>query len=425
MTGDTIFALSSGRPPAGIAVVRISGPRAGDTLACTAGTMPTPRMARLAPVRDPASGELLDRALILWMPGPETATGEDVAELHLHGGRAVVDGVLSMLRAQPGLRDAEAGEFTRRAFNNGRIDLNEAEGLADLLASETATQRRSALLAAGGFLSRQAEKWRGELLAIAAAIEATIDYSDEDDVSAETIDQARARAVRLCMAMKAVLVRPAAERMRDGVRIAVAGPPNSGKSSLINALAGRDVAIESPLPGTTRDLIEVPISLGGMPVVLIDTAGLREAGDEIEAIGIERARRAVASADVLLWLGDDAPPPAEVAIAIHSRADERTSHPTRLAVSATTGLNLNQLADLLFEAAGRLLPGEDEISLNRRQRALFAEIAEALDALPHEDDLLIVAEHLRVALRACERLAGRAGVEDMLDSLFARFCVGK
>ena len=427
MTGisDTIFALSSGRPPAGIAVVRISGAAAGETLARMAGSLPEPRTARLGALRDPATGELLDRALLLWMPGPATATGEDVAELHLHGGRAVVDGVLAALRAQPGLRDAEAGEFTRRAFDNGRIDLNEAEGLADLLAAETAAQRRSALLAADGALSKRVADWRAGLLAVAAGIEAAIDYSDEDDVGAGSIDEAFARALDLAAEMRELLARPAAERMREGVRIAVAGPPNSGKSSLVNALAGRDVAIESPVPGTTRDLIEVPIALHDVPAVLIDTAGLRDAGDEVEAIGIERARRAAKAADILLWLGDDEPPVADAAIAIHPRADARPPHDTRLPVSARTGLNLSTLVDRLHAIASNLLPAADAIALNLRQRDLVMEIADALDLSVGESDLLLAAEHIRIALRACERLAGRAGTEDMLDSLFSRFCIGK
>ena len=422
---STIFALSSGRPPAGIAVVRISGGEAGPTLERIAGFLPEPRVARLGAVRDPDNGELLDRALLLWMPGPATATGEDVVELHLHGGRAVVNGVLSMLKAQPGLREAEAGEFTRRAFENGRIDLNEAEGLADLLAAETASQRRSALVAADGVLSRRIGEWRSRLLAVAAGIEAAIDYSDEDDVGAGTVEEAFAQAEALRAEMTELLDRPAAERMRDGVRVVVAGPPNSGKSSLINALAGRNVAIESAIPGTTRDLIEVPIALGGVPIVLVDTAGLRDAADEIEAIGVARAFQATKAADIVLWLGDDDPPLADAVLAIQSRADARPPHPTRLCVSARTGMNLSELANQIRDRANLLLPGEDSVALNQRQRALIREIADALAMLRRQQDLLLAAENTRMALSACERLSGRAGVEEMLDSLFARFCIGK
>lgn len=421
----TIFALSSGRPPAAVAVVRISGPRAGHVLDALAGFRPAPRRAAVGELSDPGTGELLDRALILWLPGPNTVTGEDVAELHLHGGRAVVDGALAALGRQEDARQALPGEFTRRAFDNGRIDLNEAEGLADLLAAETQGQRRAALLAAGGGLSRRIEAWQTRLLAISAAIEAAIDYSDEDDVGVDTFEAAMIDARALHGELDALLARPRAERLKDGVRVVVAGPPNSGKSSLINALAEREAAIESPIPGTTRDLIEVPVAFGGNPFLLIDTAGLRDAQDDVEAAGIVRATRAAAAADILLWLGDDEPPRGDGVIALHARSDARPAHPTRLPVSARTGQNLEMLVARLVADAANFLPVEGDVPLNNRQFALVASLAEVVGRTIAASDPLIVAEEARHARSLCDRLSGRAGVEDMLDSLFSRFCVGK
>lgn len=422
---DTIFALSSGRPPAGIAVVRISGRQAGSVLEALAGVRPEPRRVRTADLKDPSSGELLDRALILWMPGPVTTTGDDVAELHLHGGRAVVDAVLQVLGGQPGLRAAVAGEFTRRAFDNGRIDLNEADGLADLLAAETASQRRAALTMAGGALSRTVEDWRARLLIVAASIEAAIDYSDEDDVDGSQMASARAKIVDLAREMDACLARPSVERLRDGVRVVVAGPPNSGKSSLVNALSGRDAAIESPVAGTTRDLVEVPIAMAGVPMILVDTAGLRDAADAVEAAGVARAMHAAHTADIILWLGDDNAPVEGVVVPIHARADIRPPHPDRLAVSARTGLNLPVLMEQIAQSALALLPMEGDVSLNRRQRDLVEHLATEMRFAFAASDPLLLSEHVRLALRRCDQIVGRAGVEDMLDALFSRFCIGK
>lgn len=422
---STIFALSSGAPPAAIAIVRVSGPQAGDALRQLAGSLPAPRSASLAALHRPRDGELLDHALVLWFPGPASATGDDVAELHLHGGRAVVAGVLGALQEVPGLRPAEPGEFTRRAFDNGRIDLNEADGLADLLSAETESQRRAALLASGGALTRLVESWRCRLLNIAAAVEAGIDYDEDVEPSEVALSQARSSALALAAEIDAMLARPPAERLRDGVRVVFAGPPNSGKSTLVNALAGREAAIASPVPGTTRDIIEVPVAIAGVPLVLIDTAGLREAMDEVEQAGVERARAAIASSDVMVWLGDGTPPAGSHVIPIYPRADERPRQAERLAVSALTGAKLAELTRVILATAGSLLPSDTDVAINIRQRAELANAGSALVASTMHDDELAVAEELRAAMYAFDRLTGRAGVDDMLAALFDRFCLGK
>ena len=418
---DTVYALSSGAPPAAIAVIRISGPRADAAVEALAGSLPEPRRATLAALR--ANDEVLDNALIIRFPGPHSATGEDVAELHLHGGRSVVAAVRAALGAMAGLREAEPGEFTRRAFENGRIDLAEAEGLADLLEAETESQRRAALALAGGALSRRVESWQAGILALAAEVEAALDFSDEDDVVPLAADfPARLEALREELA--SWLARPPAERLKDGVRIVIAGPPNAGKSSLLNALAGREAAITAATPGTTRDLVEAPVAIAGAPFLLVDTAGLRESADEIEAIGVGRAQASIAAADIVLWLGDPAGAP-ERAILVHAKADlAPPPGAADVAVSAKTGLGLGALVRMLIHRSDSLLPAPGEVALNRRH---LAALQHAVDALsdPHSDDLLILAESLRRARRALDGISGRAGVEDMLDALFGRFCIGK
>lgn len=419
---DTIYALSSGAPPAAIAVVRISGPRADAALQALAGRLPPPRAMQLASLR--ADGEVLDKALITRFPGPSSATGEDVAELHLHGGRAIVAAVLSALGRIEGLREAAPGEFTRRAFEHGRIDLAEAEGLADLLEAETEAQRRAAIALAGGTLSRQIEAWQERLLALAAEVEAALDFSDEDDVQPLQSDFG-ARLGELREELAAWLARPNAERLRDGVRVVISGPPNSGKSSLLNALIGREAAIVTDVPGTTRDLIEAPVAIEGIPFLLTDTAGLRQTGDAVESIGVDRARASAQTADVLLWLG-----PAEesqpLAIPIRSKADlGGVVGDERLAVSAMTGVGLDGLSRLLVERGRALMPREGEVALNSRHREALKDAVVALGEIDGGDDLLIAAESLRRARAALDRITGKAGVENMLDALFGRFCIGK
>ncbi|WP_156680584.1 tRNA uridine-5-carboxymethylaminomethyl(34) synthesis GTPase MnmE [Sphingomonas profundi] len=427
MPGDTIFALSSGAPPAAIGVIRISGADAAGALRAIAGRLPEPRRATLAWFRDPRDGERLDRGLALWFPGPRTATGEDLAELHIHGGRSVAAALLGALGHVAGLRAALPGEFTRRAFANGVIDLAEAEGLADLLAAETQSQRRAALAQAGGALSRRVEAWRRAVLDIAAQVEAMLDFADEADVPPN--ERSLREAIRcLTDELATTLAAPPAERLRDGVRVVIGGPPNAGKSTLLNALIGREAAIVSATAGTTRDVIEAPVALGGIPFLLSDTAGLRESGDEIEGIGIARAEAALAQADLILWLGavDDCPDRAR-SILVHACSDLESPVDVRcdVAVSALTGAGMDELTGLLTERARTLLPQEGELALNLRQREALGCCYAALRDTAMQQDLILVADSLRGAREALDRITGRSGVEDMLDALFGRFCIGK
>lgn len=428
---DTIYAVSSGAPPAAIAVLRVSGTAAFEVVRDFAGALPEPRRAAVCPLRDPADGALLDRALVLCFPGPRSATGEDLAEFHLHGGRAVVRAVEAALAARPGLRAAEPGEFTRRALQHGRIDLSEAEGLGDLLMAETEAQRRSAIRSAEGAVRRAVQGWTDRLLAVAARVEAELDHSDEEDVATTDalLPAIQSDATALAVEIATVAERPSVERLRDGIRVVLAGPPNAGKSSLLNAMTGRDAAIVSPISGTTRDRIEAPVVRGGMAWLLIDTAGLAEApGDEIEAIGIARAQAAQAEADILLWLGDTPPPPHDRLLWLNPRADipgREDTRTDRLSLSSLTGEGLAALWDAMERLAVDLLPPADEMALNARQKTLFQSAAQSLRAVALESDLLLVAEHLRSAMRAFDAVTGRAGVEAMLDALFGRFCIGK
>jgi len=423
---DTIFALSSGRPPAAISVIRISGPKAHEAGGRIAGRLPEPRTAAVRELRDPGSGELLDQGLVLRFDSPASSTGENIIEFQCHGGRAVVDALLAVLTSLEGLRVAEPGEFTRRAFENGRIDLTEAEGLADLIEAETESQRRAALALAEGGLRKQIAQWQERLLGLSAEVERAIDY-DEDD---EAVNPALGGAcAALATELRLWLDRPRAERLKDGVRVVVAGPPNAGKSSLLNVIVGEERAIVTDLPGTTRDHIEVPLSLAGVPIVLTDTAGLRESSDRIEAIGIARAGSLIESADVLVWLGDpDEAPPHPRTIRVHAKADlpERGEVPAdSIAVSAITGGGLRRLSHHIAMCAKTLLPAEDAIALNRRQAEQLAAAEAALQGASHSNDLVMSAEHIRIARLAFDRLTGHAGVEDVLDALFARFCLGK
>jgi tRNA modification GTPase len=420
---DTIVAHSSGRPPAAIAVIRLSGPAAKTAAEGLIGPLPPERHAALRGLSDPRDGSLIDQALVVRFDGPRTATGEDVVEFHCHGGRATIEALIDSLLAQPGVRLAEAGEFTRRALANGRIDLTEAEGLADLLTAETELQRRSAMARAGGKLRAGLDDWRERLLNLSARAEVAIDYADEEDGAADAELAPDMR--RLSVEMAALVAAPRVEPLRDGIRVVVAGPPNAGKSSLVNALAQSERAIVTHIPGTTRDVIEVSIAIEGIPFVLVDTAGLRESDDVVEAIGIERARSEVDRADLLLWLGRDQPPAHRGLIPVAAKADLGQSDTTRLPVSAVTGEGVAELSRTLVERAKSLLPKGDELALDRRQHELLAEACVALERAAHLTDPLLIAEELRTARAAIDRISGRAGVEELLDALFGRFCLGK
>lgn len=423
---DTIFALSSGAPPAAIGVIRVSGPQAGTALSALAGRSLPSRRAVAVALRA-ADGRLLDRALALWLPGPHTATGEDTLELHCHGGRAVVAAVERELAALPGLRAARPGEFTRRAFANGRIDLAEAEGLADLLSAETELQREAAMAMAEGQFSARVANWRERLLTLSASVEAVLDFSDEDDVTLLP-DDFIARIVVFAAEIDEWLTRPRAEALKEGFRVVLAGPPNAGKSTLFNTLVESEAAITAPTAGTTRDVLTHPVALGGIPFRFYDTAGLRtETGDAIEAIGIERAQGAMRQADLVLWLGPEGQGP-DGAWELDAQADRadhpRKSHP-RHRLSAVTGQGLDALRADLIATARQAMPRPGEAALNQRQHRLLAEAREALDSAASLTDLLLVAESLRLARVAFDALLGRTTTEDMLDALFGRFCIGK
>lgn len=426
---DTIFALSSGSPPAGIAVLRVSGAHAAAALEALAGSLPKSRRATLRTLRD-GGGHALDRALVLWLPGPGTATGEDCVELHLHGGRAVIAAVEAALGALPGLRRAEPGEFTRRAFANGAIDLAEAEGLADLLAAETELQRRSALAMAGGALSGAVAGWREGVLRLSARIEAALDFSDEGEVSEGMPEGFAAECGALAADLAGWLARPRAEPLREGFRVVLAGPPNEGKSTLFNALVEKEAAITASEPGTTRDVLTSSVALEGIPFTFVDTAGLRDEGaGEIERVGIARALAAAQDADLVLWLGPEGQGPRgrplwEVA-AQADRTDLAAKSTAAHRVSAHTGEGLPALRAALVEHARGALPAPGDAALNARQHRLIADCRIGLDHAARQDDPLLAAEDLRFARAALDRLTGRAGTEDMLDALFGRFCIGK
>ena len=423
---ETIFALSSGRPPAAIAVIRISGPRAHQAAVPICGTLPGPRRAAVRQLRNPYSGEMLDQALVLRFDGPASSTGENLVEFQCHGGRSVVDAILGSLAQVEGLRLAEPGEFTRRAFENGRIDLTEAEGLADLIEAETDSQRKAALGLAEGGLRRQIAQWQKQLLGLSAQAELAIDH-DEDD---QALDQKLLDGcAQLASELDMWLERPRIEPLKDGVLVVVAGPPNAGKSSLVNMIAGEERAIVTDVPGTTRDYIEVPLSVRGVPIRLTDTAGLHDTVDRVEAIGVGRSTKLVGAADVLIWLGAPGDAPEhERLLTVHPKADlpERHEPPEgSYPFSAVTGIGLDLLVERIDDLARSVLPSEDAIAINRRQAACMSQAASALSAAALGFDIVLVAEELRSARHAFDRLTGRAGVEEVLDSLFGRFCLGK
>lgn len=434
---DTIFALSSGAPPAAIGVIRISGPGACNAAAAlTTAPLPEARQARFRRLIDPDTKELLDECVLVWFPAGASETGEDTVELQGHGSRGAIRSIEAALARLPGVRMAEPGEFTRRAFLNGKTDLARIEGLADLIHAETAPQRRAAMAMMGGALSRKIDEWSQRLMTISAGVEAVLNFSDEGDVDEVVVRSGvSAEMAKLADEIGRDLAKPTAERLKDGVRVVIAGPPNAGKSTLLNALAGRDAAIVSPIAGTTRDVIEVPVALAGIPFLLADTAGLREAGsDEIEAIGMERANAMLAAADIVLWLGhgEELPYVPGALMMVHAKADLATapvhSGPlttAALAVSALTGEGMDALVEALLHAAANLLPRPGDYALSARQRAIMGRAHAALaDGVSLEDDILI-GESLRAARAALDEITGRTTTEAVLDELFSGFCIGK
>jgi tRNA modification GTPase len=438
----TIYALSSGHGKAGVAVIRVSGAAAGDVLRSLAGAIPSPRAASLRPLRDPGTGQLLDNSLIIWFPAPASFTGEDVAELQIHGGRAVIEAVFGALGAIPGLRPAEPGEFARRAFENGKLDLTEAEGLADLIDAETEAQRRQALRQSSGALRKLYDGWRSWLVEALAAIEAELDFSDEGDVPEAVAARARSVVGALRDEIAAHLAdRRGGEILRDGFRVVIAGPPNAGKSSLMNALARRDVAIVSAEAGTTRDVIEVRLDLGGFPVILTDTAGIREAAGGVEQEGIRRALARTREADLVLWIGDATAPqsldPAGIEVApgtpvirVVNKIDLALAPAATdaLPISVKTGDGLGPLLEQLTEEVRRAADvGESPVITRARHRHELQRALAALDRFLTSNfaDAELRAEDLRDAATALGRLTGRVDVEDILDRIFADFCIGK
>jgi tRNA modification GTPase len=447
---STIFALSSGRPPAAIAVVRVSGPHAGLALEKLIGRLPEPRKAALARVRDPASGEIIDEALALWFPAPRSETGEDVAELQLHGGQAVIAGVLDALAMIEGCQPAEAGEFTRRAFENGRLDLTEVEGLADLIAAETPAQRRLAFRQLKGLIGDRAEAWRRRLIEALALVEALIDFSDEADVPEDLLGPALHAAQQLRDEIAGVLADGRrGERLRDGLVVAIAGPPNAGKSTLLNRLARREAAIVSPYAGTTRDVIEVHLDLDGYPVTLLDTAGIRDSAEPVEQEGVRRARERAASADLVLWVID----PSAGGVAaneypedlvnsevwlIRNKIDRacasvananKSEYKFTISISALTGIGIEALTAALSAYAKTYFAATESTVITRaRHRQALEETVAALDravARGHANGEELIAEELRSAATTLGRLTGRVDVEDILDVIFRDFCIGK
>jgi len=454
---STIFALSSGRPPAAIAVIRVSGPSARVAVEKLTGRVPEPRRAALVRVCDPATGEAIDEALALWFPAPRSETGEDVAELQLHGGHAVVAGVLDALGKIEGCRLAEPGEFTRRAFENGHLDLTAVEGLADLIAAETPAQRRQAFRQLKGLIGDRAEAWRRRLIEALALVEARIDFSDEADVPEDLIGPALIAAQQLRDEIAAILADGRrGERLRDGLVVAIAGPPNAGKSTLFNRLARREAAIVSPYAGTTRDIIEVHLDLDGFPVTLLDTAGIHESDEPIEQEGVRRARERAAAADLVLWVTDvsaggvavEEPARAAAIWSVQNKIDLASSdlaggdtrpnaplgsneYSFTSSISAGTGVGVDSLitaltsyASTYFSAAesGIVTRARHRLALEETVAALDRALTEAAKVSEHEE---LIAEELRAAATTLGRLTGRVDVEDILDVIFRDFCIGK
>ncbi len=437
---DTIFALSTAAGRAAIAVVRISGPASADAIRQLTGRVPPPRRAALAVLRDPQTAEPIDQALVLHFKAPASETGEDIAEFQIHGGRAVTHRLLETLGRIPGCRPAEAGEFAHRAFINGKLDLTAAEGLADLIDAETEAQRRQAMTQVGGHLADLYDSWRTRLIECLALTESAIDFSDEADVSDAALTEAGSRAKSLLGELHEHLAgADRGEIIRTGFRIVIAGPPNAGKSTLLNALARRDAAIVSEEAGTTRDAIEVHLNLAGLPVIITDTAGIRETSAKVEREGIRRTYDRAHAADLIIWLtdiGEPVPPPTDLAscdtrlLQVASKADTITGVPsqTKHAISAKTGAGLEELVQSIIVIANdRLGDKEQLVPATARQKYHLEQAQEHLSRYLDKSgpDIELRAEDLRLAAGAIGRLTGRIDAEDVLDQIFSRFCVGK
>ena len=434
-TADTIFALSTARGRAGVAVIRVSGHQAGAALTAMTGRIPEARAATLTRLTDPDDGEQIDRALVLWFPGPASFSGEDIAEFHIHGGPAIIAAMLSVLSRLPGLRLADPGEFTRRAFHNGKLDLTEVEGLADLVDAETSAQRRQALRQMGGSFGRLAESWAARLVRALAYLEAAIDFPEEDlpaDLMAPALVEAAALAGDIHHHLSDGR---RGEILRDGLSVALIGPPNSGKSSLLNMLAGRDAAIVSSVAGTTRDVIEVHLDLGGYPVILADTAGIRDSADAIEQEGMRRTRAHAETADIVLIVLDISDPVSrETAIAglrvgstltVWNKIDLAPAPIGTIGVSAQTGAGIDHLVTCLTEIAEHRLGGSAPVVTRERHREALKQCEAALLRSSRAPEPALVAEDLRLAVRALGRITGKVDVEDLLDVIFRDFCIGK
>ena len=424
MAQDTIFALATPPGRGAVAVVRLSGPETAGALSILGAGQLEARRASLRRLRDPAGNEI-DQALVLWFQGPASFTGEDCAELHLHGGLAVVEAATVALLAA-GLRLAEPGEFTRRAFQNGKLDLAQAEAVADLIEAETLAQRDQALKQLEGALSRRYEGWRDQLIHVVAMLEAAVDFPDEE-LPEDVADRARPGVDALIADLDAALADgKRGERVRDGFRIALTGEPNAGKSSLFNALVGRDAAIVTPIAGTTRDVIEASLVLGGRKVLIADTAGLRETDDVIEAEGVARARKWAEGADLILLLSptSETMPVAGNAWVVRTKAD---LHPESGAVSATTGEGLDALEARLTEAVVAATSGSDfPAATQARHRGRLIEARGHLDrGRQNLEAPELASEDVRLAIRSLEAVTGRVDVEAVLDVIFSSFCIGK
>jgi tRNA modification GTPase len=444
----TIFALSSGQGRAGVAVIRVSGPLAGQAIEALAGRLPPARVATTVWFRHPRTGAPIDQGLALWFPGTRSFTGEPIAEFHTHGGRAVVAAFLGSLSEMAGFRMADPGEFTRRAVENGKLDLTRAEALADLIDADTDLQRRQALAGLEGRLFETVSRWRETILSIKSLIAADVDFADQEDASSISQSEIAGRIMTLAAEMDAILALSRRGRLVvDGYKVVILGRPNVGKSSLLNALAGSEVAIVTEVPGTTRDALEVRLNLRGMPVRIYDTAGLRESEDPVERIGISRARSLAENADLVLLLSDEpGEEPLEPALAdgsvirVRSKVDliaggslnmVPDNSRTDIAISTRSGIGLAEILDLIADHASATLDLAAEPSIVTQERQVMAirnarqEAHAAVAVLTNSGEIELVDEHVRRMEQELSRLIGIVGVEDVLGAIFARFCIGK